>query len=58
MKDKYYWIAGLVLGAGVIVTDKFLHILPDWLSIVLFIAAWALIIAGIFMERAKNYDKG
>ncbi len=51
---KYYWIAGLVLGAGVIVTDKFLHILPDWLSIVLFIAAWALIITGIFKERAKK----
>ena len=48
MKDKFYWIAGLVLGAGVIVTDKFLHILPDWLSIVLIIAAWALIIIGIF----------
>ena len=54
MKDKFYWIAGLVLGAGVIVTDKFLHILPDWLSIVLFIAAWALIIIGIFKERAKK----
>ena len=54
MKDKYYWIAGLVLGAGVIVTDKFLHILPDWLSIVLFIVAWALIIIGIFKERAKK----
>ena len=54
MKDKYYWIAGLVLGAGVIVTDKFQHILPDWLSIVLFIAAWALIITGIFKERAKK----
>lgn len=54
MKDKYYWIAGLVLGAGVIVTDKFLHILPDWLSIVLFIAAWVLIITGIFKERAKK----
>ena len=54
MKDKFYWIACLVLGAGVIVTDKFLHILPDWLSIVLFIAAWALIIIGIFKERAKK----
>lgn len=54
MKDKYYWIAGLVLGSGVIVKDKFLHILPDWLSIVLFIAAWALIITGIFKERAKK----
>lgn len=54
MKDSFLWIAGLVLGAGVIVTDKFLHVLPDWLSIVLFIAAWALIITGIWKERAKK----
>ena len=51
MKGKVLWVDGLVLGAGVIVTDKFLHVLPDWLTFVLFIGAWALIIAGLMREK-------
>lgn len=54
MKGKPLWALGIVLGAGVIVTDKLLHLLPDWLSIVLFIAAWVLIVAGIWKERANK----
>jgi hypothetical protein len=54
MKDKALWCLGLVLGAGVIVTDRFLHLLPDWLAIVLFVIAWVLMIAGIWKERAKK----
>lgn len=54
MNGKLLWCLGLVLGAGVIVTDRFLHLLPDWLAIVLFIAAWALIIIGIWKERVKK----
>ena len=54
MKGKPLWCLGLALGAGVIVTDRFLHILPDWLAIVLFTGAWILIITGIWMERAKR----
>ena len=54
MKDKALWCLGLVLGAGVIVTDRFLHLLPDWLAIALFVIAWVLIVAGIWKERAKK----
>ena len=51
MKGKPLWCLGLVLGAGAIAADKFLHLLPDWLSLVMFIAAWVLIIARIWKER-------
>lgn len=54
MKGKPLWCLGLVLGAGVIVTDRFLHLLPDWLTIMLFVIAWVLIIAGIWQEKAKK----
>lgn len=54
MKEKALWICGLVLGAGVIVADRFLHLLPDWLAIALFVMAWVLIVAGIWKERAKK----
>ena len=54
MKDKALWIAGLVLGAGVIATDRFFHLLPDWLTMVLFVIAWVLIIAGVWKERANK----
>ena len=54
MKGKQLWCLGLLLGAGVIVTDRFLQLLPDWLTIVLFVMAWVLIIAGIWKEKAKK----
>ena len=54
MKGRTIWCLGLVVGAGVIVTDRFLHILPDWLAIVLFVIAWVLIIAGIWKDRVKK----
>ena len=54
MKGKLLWCLGLLLGAVVIVTDRFLHLLPEWLTIVLFVMAWVLIIAGIWKEKAKK----
>ena len=53
MKDKALWCLGLVLGAGVIVTDRFLHLLPDWLAIVLFVIAWVLIIAETILVKGE-----
>ena len=44
---------GIVLGAGTIVTDRFIHKLPNWLAIVLFVAAWVLIIAGMIVSRTR-----
>jgi hypothetical protein len=44
-------IIGIVLGAAVIVTDRYFYKLPNWLAIVLFTAAWVLIIAGMLMSR-------
>ena len=54
MKDKALSYLGIVLGAGVIAADRFLHLLPDWLAILLFVIAWGLIVAGIWIERAKK----
>ena len=51
MKGKPLWCIGLALGAGVIATDRFIHLLPDWLTKVLFVIAWVLIIAGRWKER-------
>ena len=48
------WRAGIGAGAGWILLDRFLHILPDWLSVMLFLIAWVLIIAGLWKERAKS----
>ena len=44
-------IAGIVLGGGTIVTDHFIHKLPQWLAIILFSAAVVLIIAGTIIQR-------
>ena len=43
--------AGIVLGGVTIVTDRFIHKLPQWLAIILFLAAWVLIIAGMLIQR-------
>ena len=48
---------GILLGAGVIVTDRHIHPLPQWLAIVLYTAAVALTIAGMLVQRnAGNYS--
>ncbi len=44
---------GIALGAGTIVTDRFIHKIPNWLAIVLYGAAVALIIAGAILTRNK-----
>jgi len=56
MKGKPLWCIGLALGAGVIFTDRFLHLFPDWMTKILFVIAWVLIIAGMWKER--QHDKG
>ena len=54
MKGKTLWMAGIGIGAGWILLDRFLHILPDWLAMVMFLIAWVLIIAGVWKERMKK----
>ena len=46
-------IIGIILGASVIVTDRFIHHLPNWLAIVLYMIAVALIIAGMIVSRTR-----
>ena len=45
---------GILLGASVIVTDRHIHPLPQWLAIVLYTAAVALTIAGMLIQRNAN----
>ena len=35
-------IIGIILGASVIVTDRYIHHLPNWLAVVLYMIAVAL----------------
>lgn len=44
-------IMGIVLGAGVIITDRYIKPLPDWLAIVLYVIAVILILAGMIVSR-------
>lgn len=46
-------IIGIILGASVIVTDRYIHHLPNWLAIVLYMIAVALIIAGMIASRTR-----
>ena len=46
-------IIGLILGASVIVTDRYIHHLPNWLAVVLYMIAVALIIAGMIVSRTR-----
>ncbi|MBQ3830603.1 MAG: hypothetical protein II813_06770 [Spirochaetales bacterium] len=46
-------IIGIILGASVIVTDRYIHHLPNWLAIVLYMIAVALIIAGMIVSRTR-----
>ena len=46
-------IIGIILGASVIVTDKYIHHLPNWLAIVLYTMAVVLIITGMIVSRTR-----
>ena len=46
-------IIGIILGASVIVTDRYIHHLPNWLAIVLYTLAVVLIITGMIVSRAR-----
>ncbi|MBO4299306.1 MAG: hypothetical protein J5998_10940 [Clostridia bacterium] len=48
---------GIALGAGTIVTDRFIHKIPNWLAIVLYSAAVALILAGMIAARNAGLIK-
>ncbi len=50
-------IIGIGLAAGVVVTDRFIHKLPQWLAIALFSAAWVMIIAGMIASRNAGLIK-
>ena len=47
-------IIGIILGASVIVTDRYIHHLPNWLAIVLYSLAVVLIVAGMAVSRMKQ----
>ena len=44
---------GIALGVLVIVTDRFIHKVPNWLAIALFSAAVILIVAGMIVSRTR-----
>ena len=44
---------GIGLGAIVIVTDHYIHKIPNWLAIALFSTAVILIIAGMIVSRSR-----
>ena len=46
-------IIGIILGASVIVTDRYIHHLPNWLSIVLYTLAVVLVITGMIVSRTR-----
>ena len=44
---------GIGLGVIVIVTDHYIHKIPNWLAIALFSSAVILIIAGMIVSRSR-----
>lgn len=46
-------IIGIILGASVIVTDRYIHHLPNWLAIILYTLAVALVITGMIVSRTR-----
>ena len=46
-------IIGIILGASVIVTDRYIHHLPNWLAIVLYTLAVVLVITGMIVSRTR-----
>ena len=46
-------IIGIILGTSVIVTDRYIHHLPNWLAIVLYTLAVVLIITGMIVSRTR-----
>jgi hypothetical protein len=47
-------IIGILLGGGTILTDRYIMPLPNWLDIVLYVAAVILIIAGMIVSKHKE----
>ena len=46
-------IIGIIMGASVIVTDRYIHHLPNWLAIVLYTLAVVLVITGMIVSRTR-----
>ncbi len=44
-------IIGIVIGAGTIVAGRLIPKLPNWLAIILYIAAVIMIVAGMIVSR-------
>ncbi|MBO4888107.1 MAG: hypothetical protein J5589_07335 [Firmicutes bacterium] len=47
-------IIGIVLGAGVILTDRYIRHLPNWLAVVLYTIAVILILVGMIISRTST----
>jgi len=52
LNGKTLWRAGIGIGSGCILLDRFLHILSYRLAIAVFLIACVLIITGMWKERA------
>ena len=46
-------IIGIILGASVMVTDKFIHNIPSRLAVVLYVVAIVFIIVGMIVFRTR-----
>ena len=49
--EKYLLIAGILLNSALIVINRFVYKLPDWLQIPLLLLGIGLMIAGLVMTR-------
>lgn len=50
-------IFGILLGGGTILTDRYIKPLPNWLAIVLYVAAVILIIAGMIVSKHTEHTE-
>ena len=46
-------IIGIILGASIMVTDRFIRNIPSRLAVVLYVVALVLIIAGMIVSRTR-----
>lgn len=46
-------IIGIILGAAVMITDRFIHRVPDLLAIILYSLGVILVIAGMIVAKTR-----
>lgn len=49
---KWFIKIGMLLISGTIVTNRFIHRVPDWLQITLYGIALVLLIAGMLLKKS------